>query len=158
MKGQPLADCLKKPSCVQNSRQVSLKNFACVSCSVMSDSLWTHGQRSLEAWTHGLQPARLLCPWNSLGKNTAVGSHSLLQGTSWLRDWTLVSRIAGRFTFWAMRKALQNLVPGQFHTCYWHAWLHPKCQPLLLFSPHWFSHSLTTVPEPPTKSQTGALG
>ena len=25
--------------------------------------------------THGLQPARLLCPWNSPGKNTAVGCH-----------------------------------------------------------------------------------
>ena len=29
---------------------------------------------------HGLQPARLLCPWNTPGKNTGVGSHSLLQG------------------------------------------------------------------------------
>ena len=29
---------------------------------------------------HGLQPARLLCPWNSPGKNTGVGSHFLLQG------------------------------------------------------------------------------
>ena len=29
-------------------------------------------------WT--VQPARLLCPWNSLGKNTGVGSCSLLQG------------------------------------------------------------------------------
>ena len=29
---------------------------------------------------HGLQLARLLCPWNSSGKNTRVGSHSLLQG------------------------------------------------------------------------------
>ena len=29
---------------------------------------------------HGLQPTRLLCPWNSAGKNTRVGSHSLLQG------------------------------------------------------------------------------
>ena len=27
-----------------------------------------------------LYPARLLCPWNSSGKNTGVGSHSLLQG------------------------------------------------------------------------------
>ena len=27
----------------------------------------------------GLQPARLLCPWNSPGKNTGVGSHALLQ-------------------------------------------------------------------------------
>ena len=29
---------------------------------------------------HGLWPARLLCPWNSPGKNTGVGSHFLLQG------------------------------------------------------------------------------
>ena len=41
-----------------------------VSHLVVSDSLGPHG----------LQPARLLCPWNSPGKNTGVGSHSLLQG------------------------------------------------------------------------------
>ena len=41
-----------------------------VSCSGMSDSLWPHG----------LQPTRLLCPWDSPGKNTGVGCHSLLQG------------------------------------------------------------------------------
>ena len=29
---------------------------------------------------HGLQPARLLCPWDAPVKNTGVGSHSLLQG------------------------------------------------------------------------------
>ena len=29
---------------------------------------------------HGQQPARLLCPWDSPGKSTGVGSHSLLQG------------------------------------------------------------------------------
>ena len=31
---------------------------------------------------HGLQPARLLCPWDSPGKITGVGSHFLLQGIS----------------------------------------------------------------------------
>ena len=36
----------------------------------MSDSLWPHG----------LQLSRLLCSLNSAGKNTGVGSHSLLQG------------------------------------------------------------------------------
>ena len=36
--------------------------------SVMSDSVRPHGQ----------QPARLLCPQNSLGKNTGVGCHFLL--------------------------------------------------------------------------------
>ena len=29
---------------------------------------------------HELQPTRLLCPWDSLGKNTGVGGHALLQG------------------------------------------------------------------------------
>ena len=31
-------------------------------------------------WSHGLQPARLFCPWNSPAKNTGVGCHALLQG------------------------------------------------------------------------------
>jgi len=30
---------------------------------------------------HGLQPTRLLCPWDSPGKNTGVGCHFLLQPT-----------------------------------------------------------------------------
>ena len=47
-----------------------LLNLWSISCSVVFDSL-RH---------HGLQSARLLCPWNSPGKNTVVGSHSLLQG------------------------------------------------------------------------------
>ena len=34
----------------------------------MSDSVRPHRQ----------QPTRLLCPWDSLGKNTAVGCHALL--------------------------------------------------------------------------------
>ena len=41
-----------------------------VSRSVMSNSLQSHG----------LQSAKLLCSWNSPGKNTEVGSHALLQG------------------------------------------------------------------------------
>ena len=41
-----------------------------LSCSVMSDSLWPHR----------LLPTRLLCRWNSPGKNTGVSSHFLLQG------------------------------------------------------------------------------
>ena len=28
---------------------------------------------------HGLQPTRLLCPWDSPGKNNGVGCHFLLQ-------------------------------------------------------------------------------
>ena len=29
---------------------------------------------------HGLLPTKLLCPWDSLGKNTGVDFHALLQG------------------------------------------------------------------------------
>ena len=42
----------------------------CISHSVMSDSLQPHG----------LQPTRLLCPWDSPGNNTGIGGHALLQG------------------------------------------------------------------------------
>ena len=46
--------------------------FYCLCCtrSVLSDSLWACG----------LQPSRLLCPWDCPGKGTRVGCHALLQG------------------------------------------------------------------------------
>ena len=40
----------------------------------------SHSVVSNTLWPHGLWPARLLCPWDSPGKNTGVGCHSLLQG------------------------------------------------------------------------------
>ena len=58
-----------------------------LSCSVQSNSLRPHGR----------QPARLLRPWGSPGKNTGVSCHSLLQGVSQPGDWTQVSNVAGRF-------------------------------------------------------------
>ena len=46
------------------------------------------------------------CPWNSPGSVIGVGCHSLPQGSSWPRDRTLVSCIAGRFfTIWVTREA-----------------------------------------------------
>ena len=42
---------------------------ACSVTSVESNSLGPHG----------LSPARLLCPWDSPGKNTGVGCHALFQ-------------------------------------------------------------------------------
>ena len=44
-------------------------NHCCQVASVMSDSVRPHG----------LQPTRLLHPWDSPGKNTGVGCHFLLQ-------------------------------------------------------------------------------
>ena len=42
--------------------------------SVMSDSLWPHG----------LKPTKLLCPWDSPGKNNGVDCRFLLQGSYWV--------------------------------------------------------------------------
>ena len=50
---------------------------------LMRYSLWwwfCHSVVSSSLWPYGLQPARLLCPWDFPGKNTGVGWHFLLQG------------------------------------------------------------------------------
>ena len=49
---------------------LSISPVYLISCSFVSNSLQPHG----------LQPARLLCPLNSLGKNTGMHSHSPFQG------------------------------------------------------------------------------
>ena len=59
--------------------------------------------------THGLQPTRLLCPWNSPGTNTGVCCHSLLQGIFPTQGSNPVSRLAGRFfTICATRDAFER--------------------------------------------------
>ena len=54
----------------KNLFPLPLSSSSSVSHSVVSDSLRPHG----------LSPTRLLCPWDSPGKNTGMGCHSLLQG------------------------------------------------------------------------------
>ena len=44
----------------------------------MSERALTH-PLCLTLWLYGLQPARLLCPWDFPGKDTGVGCHFLLQ-------------------------------------------------------------------------------
>ena len=39
-------------------------------------------QSSPTLWRYGPEPTRLLCPWDSPGKNTRVGCHALFQGIS----------------------------------------------------------------------------
>ena len=48
-----------------------------LSCSVVSDSMWPHG----------LQPTRLLCPWDFPGKSTRVGYHALFEGIFPTQGW-----------------------------------------------------------------------
>ena len=56
----------------RGERRVCVCLCVCVSHLVMSDSLWPHG----------LYPTRLLCPWDSPGKNNGVSCHILLQSLS----------------------------------------------------------------------------
>ena len=61
-----------------------------VLCSVMSDS----------GWAQGPEPARLLCPWDSPGKNTAVVAVPASRGSSPPRSWihgSCISCTAGGF-------------------------------------------------------------
>ena len=55
---------------------------------------------------HGLQPTRLLCPWDFPGKSTGMVAISFSKESSWPWDQTQVSCTAGRlFTNWANREA-----------------------------------------------------
>ena len=69
-------------------------------------------------------------PWHSPGKNTGVGCHFLLLGSSQTRDQTQVSRIGGRhFNLWATRgyatlidlcRLNYPLILVLYHTWSWH--------------------------------------
>ena len=75
----------------------------------------------------GLQPVRVLCPWDFPGKNMRVGCHFLLQGSFLTRElnpdlqhcgWILyhgATREASKLTcIWGIYKTAQmNLLPGQ---------------------------------------------
>ena len=58
--------CPKKKNPLQYGHRTSSLKVT----SVVSDSLQPYGP----------QPARLLCPWDSPGKNTGMGGHAILQG------------------------------------------------------------------------------
>ena len=69
---------LSSPSCIKCSLGISnfLEEISSLSHSVVFLDFFALCQ-TLQP--HGLKPARLLCPWDSLGKNTGVGCHFLLQ-------------------------------------------------------------------------------
>ena len=57
----------------------------------------SHSVMTGSLWPRGLKFSRLLCPWDSPGKNTGVGGHFLPQGIFPTQDQTCVSHIAGGF-------------------------------------------------------------
>ena len=53
---------------------------------------WSHSVVSDSLWSHGLEPTRLLCPWDSPGKNTGVGCHFLLQHAKYAHPYSRLTR------------------------------------------------------------------
>ena len=43
---------------------------------------WSLSFTADSSWPHGLQPTRLLCPWDFPGKRTGAGCHCLLRDTA----------------------------------------------------------------------------
>ena len=85
----------RSPALQVDSSPAEPQESGSVSRSVVPDSLWPRG----------LQPTKLLCPWDFPGKDTGVGSHFLLQGILPIH----VSYTAGRFfTYWATRKPIRE--------------------------------------------------
>ena len=66
------------PQCIEKVHLLSTECCSnCLSYSVLSDSLRPRG----------LEPTRLLCPWDSSGKNAGAGCHFLLQGILPTQGW-----------------------------------------------------------------------
>ena len=71
---------------------------------------------------HGLQPCRLICPWDSPGKSTGVGCHFLLQGLFLTQgsnpclQWLLHRRRI--LYYWATREAV-TYISWQFPLYRW---------------------------------------
>ena len=78
-------------------------------CSVVFSSLWPHG----------LQPARLLGPWNFPSRILEGDTISYSRRSSWYRDWTHVSFVSfiGRqvLYLWATWESLVKLLVKPFH-------------------------------------------
>ena len=119
----------------------------------------------------GLQPCRLLCPWDSPGKNPGVGCHALLQGIlptqgSNLGLLCFLYWRQNRFSpHWAIREALcvRVCVYTYIHTykpAYAYVFIHTHPEPLGAVASPLFDHisqgdksaspfSLSALPEIP---------
>ena len=76
-------------SSVHEISQARALEWTAISCSMVSSILLlSRSVVSDSVRPHGLQPTRLLRPWDFPGKSTGVGCHCLLRGSSLPRDQT----------------------------------------------------------------------
>ena len=74
--------------------------IVCVLVVQLGPTLW-------DPWT---EPTRLFRPWILQARILEWVAMPFSRGSSWLRDWTWVSWIAGRACIWASREAQQNVI------------------------------------------------
>ena len=87
---------------------------------------WSRSVMSNSSWPHGLQPTRLLRPWDFPGKSTGVGCHCLLWCNLWLlfiyffllvmlpsEIPKLPHRAAGERVSWCLETSLLLRLPSQ---------------------------------------------
>ena len=88
------------------------------------------------SWPHGPWPTRLLCPWDSAGKNTGVGCHFLLQEMLLTQrsDPRLLHRQASSLPLSHQGNPLCHESPAKFIPL-WMYWLHAAVSP-------WICHSV----------------
>ena len=95
---------------------------------------WSRSVVSDPQWPHGLQPTRLLRPWDFPGKSTGVGCHCLLRHTIptsqifWGMRPSSLSFNKPMKCFWWMQKNLRTTVLNVFKRgarCSWLCWYQP---------------------------------
>ena len=98
---------------------------------------WSPSVVSDSSRPHGLQPTRLLCPWDFPGKSTGVGCHCLL-------IFYAIVGIILRTHFLKFRKVSKYLcVPGGRSLTLWsyhhHYWKAATEYPLIIWTLNWMS-------------------
>ena len=91
------------PPCLGSSRQEHWSGFPFPSPMHESEkSKSSHSVVSSSSRPHGLQPTRLLCPWDFPGKSTGVGCHCIFQDVSIITHYS-----------WILPKTSYPIVFGQ---------------------------------------------
>ena len=113
------------------SRQEYWSGWPCPSPMCESEKWkWSRSVVSNSLRPHGLQPTRLLCPWDFPGKSTGVGCHCLLRTTfipysktfpgrhwgrrgeavdSWTKQPSLQSQLSHSSSVWPLASGLNSL-------------------------------------------------
>ena len=87
---------LDRPSC--NQQEIGVMKAGAIHSLkyIIMFKVWRVSARPcLTLQPHGLQPTRLLCPWDFPGENTGVGCYFLTHGIFWIQGLNRIACISG---------------------------------------------------------------